>query len=348
MSTAISHETQVSGRLAKMVEPILHAPAFKRLENISFLGILSPRYAEISKSPIYKRRSLQNVRVVADGSRADHSIGVANIAVDICARLEFSIEQQKYAAAWGLLHDLGNWPLSHTAQHAFSELLGVSAKAVRGWLITNDSRAPEKYFIADELCACGIDPIRLLSLFQRSPDRELRPVADILQSRLTPDMIDGVWRSGRAFGMHRFMPASLNEVMYLDLARDVVIDNDRFDRALAFWRAKRELYSRFFSSRTTVRLESKWSRGVALHFLDSDLTLLESLELNEQWLVQKVSESIGDVSSEVHRWKPPVRQSVKTPIPKTLVLKALHKTFIEESLEVETYNEDRRTSELCF
>jgi len=324
-----------------MVEPILCAPAFKRLEGISFLGILSPRYAKISKSPIHKRRSLKKAKVVSDGSRADHSVGVASIAVDICKKLGLSVEQQKYAAAWGLLHDLGNWPLSHSAQHAFSELLGVKTKAVREWLITNDERAPEKYFIANELYACGIDPTRLLGLFRKSPDKELKPVFDLFQSRLTPDMIEGVWRSGRAFGIHNFTLFSLNDSMYFDLAQDVIINEEHLDNALTFWRTKREIYSRFFSSKTAVEFENRWSRAVLLHFQGSSLTLLESLDLNELSLVERISASIREVSSEAHRWKPPVRQRLNTPVPRTLVLKALDKTFIEESLEVENFEQDR-------
>lgn len=348
MNPSILIESQAPGKVGDLVQPILGTRAFNRLKRISFLGILSPRYAKISKSPIHKRRSLKHANVMTDGSRADHSVGVASIAVEICQRLGFSIEQQKYAAAWGVLHDLGNWPLSHSAQHAFSELLGTKAKDIRGWLITNDPRAPEKYFVANELRQCGVDPHRLLNLFQKSPDDELRPVFDLLQSRLTPDMIEGVWRSGRAFGIHRFEPCSLNNSLYIDLAQDVVVHNEYLDDAVVFWRTKREIYSRFFASKGAVEFESKWSKAVFLHFEKAELTLQASLDLDEVALVARLSEHIDEVSFEIHRWKPPVRQRIKKPFPKTLALRSLDKTFIEEIIEVKVNDEDRLNTCACI
>lgn len=334
MKYSIFANNQATDKVRGLVQPILTTRAFKRLEGISFLGILSPQYAKISKSPIYKRRSLKNARVTTDGSRADHSVGVANIAVEICQKLGFSVEQQKYAAAWGVLHDLGNWPLSHTAQRAFSDLLGVKAKTIREWLIVDDSRAPAKYFVSHELRQCGISPDRLLNLFRKSPDEELKPVFDLLQSRLTPDMIEGVWRSGLAFGIHNYEPTSLNNSLYVDLAEDVVVDRDYLEDAMVFWRTKREIYSRFFASKETVEFESKWSKAIAVHFEKAGLTLQDSLELDESSLVQLISQEIDEVPFEMHRWKPPVRQRINKPFPKTLFLQSLDKTFVEESIEV--------------
>lgn len=335
MDTSTFSSLQATDQLESMVGPILCAPAFERLGGISFLGILSPRFATISKSPIYRRPKLKKVKVEPDGSRADHSIGVANIAVAICKQLKLSYEQQKYAAAWGLLHDLGNWPLSHTGQHAFSELLSVKTKTIREWLITNDKRAPKKYFVANELRACGIDPDRLLGLFRKSPDKELEPVSNLFQSRLTPDMIEGVWRSGRAFGIHKFHPIYLIESMYFDVAGDIVIKDEYHGRAVAFWKVKREIYSRFFSSKSVTEFESRWSQAVFMHFQKSPPTLMDSLELNEFSLVEKISAMVKEVSSkEGHRWKPPVHQRLERKIPKTLALRVLDKTFIEESIKV--------------
>jgi len=334
LNSSILTDHHVTDKVRDLVQPILETRAFKRLDGISFLGILSPRYAKISKSPIYKRRSLKNARVMTDGSRADHSVGVANIAVEICQKLGFSVEQQKYAAAWGVLHDLGNWPLSHTAQRAFSDLLGVKAKTIREWLIVDDPRATEKYFVSQELRECGISPDRLLNLFRKTPDDELKPVFDLLQSRLTPDMIEGVWRSGLAFGIHNYEPSSLNNSLYVDLAKDVVVDHDYLEDAMVFWRTKREIYSRFFASKETVEFESKWSKAISLHFEKAGLTLEDSLELDEATLVGLVSKTISKVPFELHRWKPPVRQRIKKPFPKTLSLQSLDKTFVEESIEV--------------
>lgn len=334
MNSSIFAYNQATEKVRDLVQPLLETHAFKRLDGISFLGILSPRYAEISKSPIDKRHSLKNARVLKDGSRADHSVGVANIAVEICQKLGFSVEQQKYAAAWGILHDLGNWPLSHTAQRAFTDLLGIKAKDIREWLVVDDPRGPEKYYVAKELRQCGIDPHRLLNLFKKTPDDELKPIFELLQSRLTPDMIEGVWRSGRAFGIHNYEPSSLNNSLCVNRDQDVVVDNDYLDDVMVFWKTKREIYSRFFASKDIVEFESKWSSAIYRHFEKTALTLQSSLELDEAALVARVSKHIDEVPCELHRWKPPVRQRIKKPFPTTLYLQSLDKIFVEESIEV--------------
>lgn len=334
LDNCISSDWKVSNLLRDLVNPILLAPAFKRLEGISFLGILSPRYAKISKSPIYKRQSLRNTQLDTDGSRADHCIGVAEIAVETCQKLRLSLEQQKYAAAWGLLHDLGNWPLSHSAQLAFSQLVGAKTKQIRNWLILGDNRAPPKYFVSKELQACGIDPDRILGLFNNNPDKDLQPISELFQSPLTPDMIEGVWRSGRVFGINNYNPYSLIDALYIDLANHLVVHREYFDDVKVFWKTKREVYSRFFASTSAVKFESACSRAVLQYYQKIGLTLQESLDLNEENLVLNVSELIHKVSTETHRWKPPVRQRIDLSAPKSLLLRALDRTFVEEVFDV--------------
>lgn len=315
-----------------LVFPLMDSAAFNRLREISFLGILSPRYADIAKNPIYKRPTVRNRSLVRDGSRADHSVGVAILAVQICKSLRLSEEEQKYAAAWGLLHDLGNWPLSHTAQHAFSEVLGVQTKSLREWMIVNDKRSPVKYHVADELERSGIEPERLLLLFRKTPDRALQTVSDIYRNKLTPDMIEGVWRSGRSFGVERYDPSDFCSIWHHDLADDYALRPESINDAVHFWRTKREIYARFFSSSLTVQFESQWSRAVYAHLLRADTTLEGCLELPEEELVKRVAGDIPKSTEEICRWKPPVRQVLKKKYPDRLTMDSVNTVFEEESI----------------
>jgi hypothetical protein len=326
-----------TNEFSDLVGPILLCSGFKRLGSISFLGILSPRYAELANNPIYSRPTVKLNQITQDGSRADHSYGVALLAQKICKEIGLTAEQQKYAAAWGLLHDLGNWALSHTAQHAFSELLGVKTKTVREWLVISDSRVPQKYTITQELCACGIDPERMLGLFQKRPDKDLEIVHSILRSKLTPDMLEGVWRSGQAFGVETLNPNEFITAWYPDLANDYALCNTHKLKAIQFWHTKQEIYRRFFSSKSVVRFENHWSAAVFDFFKNRSLTLEQSFEIDEQKLVEEITKYVSRTTKEVLRWKPPIRQRINKPYPKTFTLKSLDKILIEESIRVDEY-----------
>ena len=319
------------------MDPLVRSAAVERLRGISFLGILSPRYANIPGNPIYKRPTVKTSSFEKDGSREDHSINVAKLALHICRALRLTEEQQRYAAAWGLLHDIGNWPLSHTAQQAFSEILDVNTKTVREWIVTNDQRAPRKYFVADELNECGIDPNRLLLLFRKIPDKGLQPVSDIFRSKITPDMLDGIWRSAKSFGVEAFDLDRFRGALCHDLADNYIIHPDYHKEAERFWRIKRNIYNRFFSSKSAVQFESRWSLAVKNYFGGSSVTFEQSLEMNEEKLVKEIASRVPSKSNDIYRWKAPVKQRIKRPIPKDLTIESLDNVFIEESVSLDEY-----------
>lgn len=119
----------VLDELHRLVGPVLESPAVQRLAGVTFLGILSPAYAAVRDGGRRADRGGFFSEAGKDGTRLDHSIGVAHLNVELARGFGFSVEAQRYAAAWGLLHDLGNWPLSHTAEGAFRLLTGRSARA---------------------------------------------------------------------------------------------------------------------------------------------------------------------------------------------------------------------------
>jgi HD superfamily phosphohydrolase len=110
--------------LEALAGPLLRSPAVQRLRTVTLLGILSPQLRRLSGCPLWQNDSFAGVD---DGSRFDHTIGVAAIALDTARRFGLSPSGQRYAVAWGLTHDLATWPLAHTSEPAFAAILGVTS-----------------------------------------------------------------------------------------------------------------------------------------------------------------------------------------------------------------------------
>ncbi len=320
---------EAEAELRDIAEPLLDAPSFNRLGGITFLGALSPRFANVIKPPVSKERLSQMGTNYNDGSRRSHSIGVASITRQIGHKIGFNDTQLRYAVAWGLLHDLGNWPLSHTAQHAFTNLLGVGTKTVREWLITDHDLAPRKYRTADALVAAGLEPERLLGLFRKRPDPELAPVLVVTRSRLTPDMLEGVWRAGRTFGIAAPDPLKFIDAFSCNLFDEIFVEGRYKQDVIDFWKTKSSIYKEVFSAWDVVKWESAWSEAVFRLLSDNNLTLESSLEIEESKLVEMVCEQGLPSSNEIYRWKDPVAQKVAKSIPDDLYVSNLDSYLLE-------------------
>src|SRR5207249_171088 len=124
---------------------------------------------------------------VEDGSRYDHTLGVALVALDVARRFGFSERGQRYAVAWGLTHDIATWPLSHTSEPAFTTITGISARSLRAAMLLGSQQVPERYRLAPVLRGLDIDPAALASLFDRSSfpaDEELATFKEVVHSPL--------------------------------------------------------------------------------------------------------------------------------------------------------------------
>ncbi len=320
--------------LRPLAGPLLDSPAINRLGSITFLGVLSPRFASQCASPILRRKSVREAGdLLADGSRRSHSIGVALITLDICRSLGFSDEITRYAVAWALVHDLGNWPLSHTGEYAFANLTRVKTKELRIWLINGDLRSPSQYWVKSALDACGIDVQRLTNFLRGEPDIQLVPLHNLVRSPLTPDMLEGVWRSGRAFGISAPEPDEFRAAFWRNLLEQPYLKSSHSGPALKFWRCKADIYRRFFNARTVAVWESSWSRAIEVLF--GGISLEESLSLAEHNIVESVIERGLSKTSNLCRWKNPrrylLRPARKRKIADTQV-QDLEETFADEPL----------------
>jgi HD superfamily phosphohydrolase len=290
---------------------LLDTHAVQRLGSISFLGILSPRFA--SRIPELARAGIET-ESVSDGSRLDHSMGVALLCVDVARSFGFSFEAQRYAAIWGLLHDLGNWPLSHSGEHAFRQLTGTTPRALRRDLITGARGVPTQLIVEPELRALRIDLDLLISLIEYRlaelpPD--LRALAEVMQSPLSPDAFEGMWRCGQVIGENVADPESLANALRRSSNGTIQLRSGCDSLVLDFWRSKIHIYEHFLNSSRIVRLESSWSQAIEREL--AGITLADSLSISEEDLVTRVL--AGGLSSDppFSRYKPPVQYALALP-----------------------------------
>jgi len=303
---AVSPLTRWQDRLSELealAHSLLHSQAVQRLRNVTFLGLLSPRFRDIVSSPLW---SSAEKTTVCDGSRYDHCVGVALIALDAARKLNFSERGQRYAVAWGLTHDIATWPLSHTGEPAFAAITGVSAGDLRLAIILGSDIAPERYRLAHTLRGLGIDPPTLASLFNRngiSPeDSELVLLKQLVKSPLTPDTLEGIWRCGVVWGLPVTAPENITAAL-TRTRHAVCLMARQFPVVLDFWKHKGEIYHRFINREDVVLWESAWT--VTLQQCYSGISLADSLELEEDEMVRTAKRAGLPTVSRVVRYKEP-------------------------------------------
>lgn len=278
--------------VVELVEPLLRTPAVRRLSGITFLGLLSPR--------------LCDPHAVSDGTRADHSLGVASIMIGVARQLGLSLPAQRYAAAWGLLHDIATWPFSHTSEPAFARLTGVSSRRLREMIILGDPELPTELCVSAALLEAGVDPGQLVSLFQRSTrdgPLELRLLSQVIHSRITPDTLEGIHRAGLAYGIQVPSPDATSRVFRRSLF-ETTVDTRDMKTLHHFWTSKGRVYDHHINSWSAVRHESLWSTAIERAL--GKLSLAASLFLTEAEVYRSVQQFEFPFSSVMARYKAPI------------------------------------------
>ncbi len=296
----------VSEALKNVCEPLLANSAFQRLNDVTFLGILSPRFLELEKHPLKKINSVSK-RIRDDGSRADHSIGVAELTLQICERLALSEQTMRYAGAWALLHDIATWPLSHTGEAAFQEITNVKHKSLRASMVAGDKSLPSRLCVKKDVERMGLDAdivIRLFSKTSRFEDFQLNLLHDIIHSAITPDTLEGIYRSGRSIGISVPEPSafvSLFGAARPDFFQTISMLDSHI--ILKFWRAKSKVYERYINNRYSISFESDWSNAILHQF--NGYNLVDSLDVSEHFIIESVGRKGILPCENTRRYKAP-------------------------------------------
>lgn len=302
--------------LSEIAQEISAHPAFRRLDRISFLGVLSPRYWSSIKPPATLQKLVPCREASdADGSRADHSLAAAHCAFVLSSKLLLSEESQRYALAWGLLHDIATWGLSHTGDAAFTRITGISSQELRLRMITGHPSLPEHLSVKSLLRKIGLFSETLLELFsKKSPDflssshrkipRDLKVLWSIVHSPLTPDTLEGIWRVGRTYGLDLPHPTAVLSTFTPTLFGPMVQSGPSI-HIFNFWRGKRDIYRLFINCDEVVLWESRCSNILRDSFHSASLE--ESLDLTDEILIDSLTISSDSRSPNVMRYKPPRR-----------------------------------------
>ena len=260
----------LNSRVSRWVEPLVNSFAFTRLANITFLDILSLQFAYLPRFPFKRHKNHQ----IFDGTRADHSIGVANLFMEIAKSLRFSEKMQRYGLAWALLHDIATWPLSHTGEAAFCDITRMTSTALREAIIKGTHILPQYLTVRKQLDDLRIDTDALIQLYHKEHNSlkgELSVLWRVVNSPLTRDTLEGMQRSGRVFQINTPNSDEITESFVTDLFSDTFIDRRKSQPVLQFWRAKSRIYRSFINSKRAIQFESEWSLLIARSFPEIEL-----------------------------------------------------------------------------
>ena len=311
--------------------PLLDCEAFKRLSLTTFLGVLSPKFAPLTDAPVA-------FTGVADGSRRDHSIGVAALLLDICDSLSLSQESCRYAVAWGLIHDIATWPLSHTGEAAFTQTLDIDARTLRIQMIEGSKKLPSSLHLHKAISAMGIDKDVLISLLdskETAKPEGLQKIWSIIHSPITPDTLEGIWRTGQVFDVDVPEPRTVASAIDNNLF-GLVILKAKSKPVLSFWRRKEDVYEKVINRKKIISWESMWSFSIAHYFRGIELE--KSLYLDEEVIIKEVLRKGLLKTTKIQRYKSPLKYYLyklgkKTVLPFDQQLDNLSQILRKEKIE---------------
>jgi hypothetical protein len=226
-------------QIAAVLGPaLLDSPWVARLGRISFLGALD-----------------WQPDVVRVYSRLDHSLAVATLGTSIARRSGISARARRTFVAASLLHDVGHFPLSHSAESGFVRALQADHHLVSKWIILGDGPIGRGRSLAPVLDAVGVQPADVWRLVGGQAPRWFpREIAATLNGRVNIDTFDGIRRVARAFGIRT---VALSDDVF-ELARTrACLTGASVRRVDAFWRLKRLVYRDIVNRPSNILVEER-------------------------------------------------------------------------------------------
>lgn len=286
--------------VASVAASLCDEPAILRLQQISFLGLLSCRHPNVYSAKF------------DDGTRHEHSVGVAELAWRIAEHLELGERAGVLGVAWGLTHDIATWAMSHSSEPAFELRTGLTSREIRTAIITDSADVSSSLHIGSALNRMGVKREDLCELFlprNASVSPDLRILHSVLRGVLSPDALEGMTRTAKAFG--RKAPP-IEEIVNAFTIRggEVGLLAEGLDSVLTFWDLKSAIYLENINDPKVVALESRWARLLSERL--GKLSVGQSMALSEEELLQivPIEEAYLGGGERVFKYKPPARHGV--------------------------------------
>jgi hypothetical protein len=145
-------------------------------------------------------------------------------------------------------------------------------------MIRGDRLLPEAMTVSSPLKELAIDPNKLLSLFDKvypPRQKELAVLWSIINSPLTPDSLDGIWRCARSFKVRVKYPEDWIPYFRSGLFEPCIQGRGSIDARL-FWAKKSLVYEHFINRQDVVAFESAWSEAIRVCFSGQSLVLKQA------------------------------------------------------------------------
>lgn len=233
----------------------LFSPWLRRLGRISFLGALD-------HSPGCRVRP----------TRLDHSAGVARLALETGRALGVEEQAVRLLVTAALLHDVGHFPLSHTAEPAFRSRWGVDHHDLSRWIVLGGGSIPREESLAPALEQAGLDPGAIWALIASESGH---PLAPLLSASLNLDTLDGIPRAARAFGKR---PPALPARCFALRDGRLVARREALPALDKFWALKNRVYRDVINAPAHAALELRISALVGRLSDDEPLRDLVSFD----------------------------------------------------------------------
>lgn len=209
----------------------------RRLERISFLGTLD-----------------HHPRSKSCSDRRIHSLAVAELGMRAAQDLDLDPGSTREFVAACLLHDIGHFPLSHAAEPAFRERLGVGHHEVTQWIVLGQGPIAKHRSLRAPLEDLGIEPEGVWQIISGDTrDVHRQRLAGLLQGTINLDTLDGIVRVARNFRMRR--PTLPRKIF--SWQGGVVIRAEAIAGMDAFWRLKDRVYDRVINLPSNILAEAR-------------------------------------------------------------------------------------------
>jgi hypothetical protein len=215
-----------------LIDAIQETAAFRRLHDIRFLGALD--YCLVTNP----NGSQSNARF----TRAQHSTGVATLAVSYLRLTSHSLQDRLLCVAAAMLHDIGHAPLSHTLEPIFKRHFGIDHHhASENIILGQHALGRDLVKILHEF---GVDPYRVIAVLDGSDSQ----FEGFFSGPINFDTAEGILRSRSYLKMQNL---GLTPTKVIEAA--TLRDNHRSEELVdSFWQLKNDMYGLVIRSKLGV------------------------------------------------------------------------------------------------